>query len=96
MTEPSIDLPPVMEFSVAPTGSMAGLTPRAQQYLDQTRPWVRFISILTFVWAGLMLVVGGGMLVISVFGGLAARNQGQFAAIGGAIGALAAVWTARS
>ncbi len=87
MNEQSTDQPPVVGSSVEPTSSMAGLTPLAQQYLDQTRPWVRFISIMTFVSAGFMLLLGGGMLAFSVFGGLAARNRGEFGALGGAIGA---------
>jgi hypothetical protein len=87
MTEPSIDQPPVMEPSVEPAVSVATLTPLAQQYLDQTRPWVRFISIMTFVSAGFMLVVGGGMMAFSVYGGIAARNQGEVPALGSAIGA---------
>ena len=48
-----------------------GLTPLAQQYLNETRPWVRFISVLTFVAAGFMLLAGLGILAVSVFGGLA-------------------------
>lgn len=64
----------------------ASLTPLAQQYLDQTRPWVRFMSVITFVSAGLMVVVGLAMLVISVFGGLAAGNGEGAGVLGTAIG----------
>jgi len=45
-----------------------GLTPLAQHYLDQTRPWVRFMSIMTFASAGLMLLAGLMMLLVGVFG----------------------------
>lgn len=53
-----------------------GLTPLAYQYLHQTRPWVRFMSIVTFLAAALMVVMGGMMLLVGVFGGLAARSSG--------------------
>lgn len=85
MSEPPTDQVPVMASSVEATGGMVGLTPLAQQYLDQTRPWVRFISIMTFVWVGFMVMMSIGMLVFSVFGGLAARNKQQFGALGNAI-----------
>lgn len=61
----------------AAAGAVAiGLTPLAYRYLDETRPWVRFMSIITFLAAALMVVMGGMMLLVSVFGGLAARNSG--------------------
>jgi hypothetical protein len=78
---------PVMESVVEATGGLVGLTPRAQQYLDETRPWVRFISILTFVMAGFMLMGGLGLLAFTVLGGLAATtDRAGFGALGGAIG----------
>jgi hypothetical protein len=86
MSEPSIDQAPVIESGVQPTGDMVGLTPLAQQYLNETRPWVRLISIWVFVAAGFMLLGGLGLLAFSVYGGLAARNQGGFGAFGSAIG----------
>lgn len=65
---------------------LASLTPLAQQYLDQTRPWVRFMSVVTFVSAGLMVLTGLVMLLISVFGGLAAGNREELGALGSAVG----------
>jgi hypothetical protein len=86
MTEQPIDQPPVTRSVVEATGGTVGLTPIAQQYLDQTRPWVRLISILTFVTAGLMFLVGLGLLAFSLYGGLATRNQEGLGAFGSAIG----------
>lgn len=86
MSEQPTSQAPVMEFGVAAAGGLVGLTPRAQQYLDETRPWVRFIAILTFLVAGLMLMGGLGLLAFSVLGGLAATDRAGFGAIGGAIG----------
>ena len=71
---------------------VASLTPLAQQYLDQTRPWVRLMSVFTFVSAGLMVVMGLAMLLLGIFGGFAAGNRqgpGVFgSAVGGALVAL--------
>ena len=77
------------EFGIGATEDsavMVGLTPLAQQYLDETRPWVRFISIMTFVMAGLMLLLGVVMVSVAVFGGLVARNRGTLGVLGSAIG----------
>lgn len=87
MSEQPTDQAPAMELSGPTTGGMAGITPIAQQYLDQTRPWVRFMSIMHFVGAGFMLLVGIAMLGFSVIGGVAARNNGEVGALRSAIGA---------
>jgi hypothetical protein len=86
MSEQPTSQAPVMESGVGAIGGLVGLTPRAQQYLDETRPWVRFISILTFVMAGFMLLGGLGLLAFTVLGGLAARDRLGIGALGGAIG----------
>jgi hypothetical protein len=90
MSEQPTDQGPVVESSVgAPgtIGSVSSLTPRAQQYLEETRPWVRFISTVIFVGAGFMVLMGVGLVAFSVFGGLAARNTTRLGALGSAIGA---------
>jgi len=63
------------------------LTPLAQQYLDQTRPWVRFMSVLIFIMAGLMVVVAVVLLLASLAGGLggAAGTPDVLGGIGGAL-----------
>jgi hypothetical protein len=86
MSDQSTNQVPMMESGVGATSGMVGLTPRAQQYLDETRPWVRFISVLTLVMAGFMLLGGLGLLAFSVFGSLAVRDRAGFGALGGAIG----------
>jgi hypothetical protein len=65
---------------------IASLTPLAQQYLDQTRPWVRFMSVMIFVSAGLMVLLGLVMLLVSIFGGLAAGNRELLGVLGSAVG----------
>lgn len=50
------------------------LTPLAHDYLDRTRPWVRFMSVVTFVAAGFMLLVGAGIMVVSLIGAAAATS----------------------
>jgi hypothetical protein len=71
--------------------SGASLTPLAQQYLDQTRPWVRFMSVATFAGAGLTMVMGLVMLAISMFGAAAGSSEAPGAlasAVGGGLLAL--------
>jgi hypothetical protein len=64
------------------------LTPAGQQYLGQTRPWLRFMSIVAFAMAGLMVIVGVVMLLVGVFGGLASRNAGIAGPMNGLFGLL--------
>jgi hypothetical protein len=42
------------------------LTSAAQQFLNQTRPWVRFISVMTFIAAGIMAIAGIVMIAIGI------------------------------
>lgn len=86
--QPTAQVPEAEPGVEATYGSavMAGLTPLGQQYLDETRPWVRFISIVTFVMAGIMVLVGIAVLLVAVLGGLAARGHSALGPIGGAIG----------
>ena len=41
----------------------------AVEQLAATKPWVRFISVMMFIGAGLMLLAAAGMVVMSVVGG---------------------------
>lgn len=61
------------------------LTQLALQYLDQTRPWVRFMSILAFLGSALMALAGLAIMVVGMAGGLAMRSgNAALGAIGGA------------
>jgi TonB family protein len=42
------------------------LTAAAQQFLYQTGPWVRFMSIMIFIWSGIMALLGLAMILISI------------------------------
>jgi hypothetical protein len=67
-----------MNFGSAATDGgvpIASLTPLAQQYLDQTRPWVRFMSVMIFASAGLMALVGLVMLLAALLGGVPATGD---------------------
>lgn len=99
MGEYPTDAVPGAESSVGATDGSAvvvGLTPLAQQYLDQTRPWVRFMSIVIFVMSGLMVLMGIGMLLVSMFGGFALRDTGASGVLGSAMvgGLLALLYVA--
>ncbi len=56
----------------------AGVTPRSIQLLAATRPWVRFLSVVGFVIAGLTVL--GGLFAVA-FG----LSQGQFEMVGAAV-----------
>ena len=90
MSEYPADHAPAMDASSGPReGSTVtvSLTPLAQHYLDQTRPWVRFMSIMTFASAGLMLLAGLMMLLVGVFG-VASRGRRVQNLAGSAAGGL--------
>jgi hypothetical protein len=79
---------PGLQSGAGPAGSDTTivLTQLAQQYLDQTRPWVRFMSILVFVGAAMMAVAGLVMMALIMVGGLGvARGTSPFGAIGGVV-----------
>ncbi len=71
---------------MATDSAAASLTPLGQHYLDQTRPWVRFMSVVTFVSAGFMALVGLVIFLASIFGGLASRETGGLGPLVSAIG----------
>jgi len=85
---PTERVPGADSGSRAPEGGpvIASLTPLAQQYLDQTRPWVRFMSVMIFVGAGLMVLVGISMLLVVVLGGFRAMGDGGPGPLGSAAG----------
>ncbi len=53
-------------YTVGGVAAEGLLTPLGRQYLRETRPWLRFISIFVFVVVGLMVLVGGVMVLIGV------------------------------
>ena len=85
---PTVRVPGADSGSGATEGGpvIASLTPLAQQYLDQTRPWVRFMSVMIFVGAGLMVLVGISMLLVVVLGGFRAMGDGGPGPLGSAAG----------
>jgi Family of unknown function (DUF5362) len=84
MTEYPVE-PPLATGPGSGEAGTATLTPQARLYLDQTRPWVRFMSTVTFLSAGLMALLAFVMLVLGMAGGLAGGDRG-LGALGGAIG----------
>jgi vacuolar-type H+-ATPase subunit I/STV1 len=95
---PAAGVPEAEASTGATDGSavVVGLTPLAHDYLDQTRPWVRFMSIVVFVMSGLMVLLGIAMLAVSVFGGFASRDTGAPGVLGGVMvgGLLALLYVA--
>ena len=59
------------------------LTDNALTYLNQTRPWVRFMSILTFCMVGFMVVLGGIIILMGTLGrSLLEASGGNFSLLG--------------
>ncbi len=82
--QPFEPIPPQPSLGVPPPAAPAVLSPLGQQYLDQTRPWVRFMSILAFVGAGFMALAGAVIMLVGLAGGLSDSGAGgMFGAIGG-------------
>jgi ABC-type glycerol-3-phosphate transport system permease component len=77
-----------MNDEPAHTGLM---TPFMRQYLEQTQPWVRLMSIVLFVVAGLMIVVGLLVMTIGMAGPSFMANAGEDAGPLAAVGAVAGV-----
>jgi hypothetical protein len=50
------------------------LTRQAQLFLDQTRPWVRFVSIMVFIGAALMVLAAVVMIGLTMAGAFAASS----------------------
>ena len=60
------------------------LSQLAQKYLEQTRPWVRFMSVLVFAGAGLMVLVAVGVIALVAVGGSAMGDRAGFGIMGAA------------
>ena len=63
------------------------LTDQGQQYLEQTRPWVRFMSVMIFIGAGMMVLLG----IVLMLAGLAGRFASGTAGLGPMPGIVAGV-----
>jgi hypothetical protein len=69
---PGFPVPPPSDTAV-----MATLTQGAMDYLSQTQPWVRFISIVIFVSAGFMALGGCAMMAMVLAGAMTGRGIGR-------------------
>ncbi len=88
MSDDRFDTP--QEIPPAPPAPAAVATPAMVRYLDQTRPWVLFLSILTFLSTALMAVLSAASCVVA---GVNAASGGgdlkaQSIAVGGVVGFL--------
>jgi hypothetical protein len=70
-----------MNGSVAPPLAGGAVTERTQECLAQTKPWVRLVSVLTFIGAGFMALGGLAMFVVGATAGASSNN-----ALGGMVG----------
>jgi hypothetical protein len=64
------------EYNLSPyhnqTDNMANIpvTPLMIEYLQATKPWVRFMSVITFILAGLMILLGLFMILMPIAPGM--------------------------
>jgi hypothetical protein len=63
------------------------VTPLMGQYAAQMRPWVRFMSVLTFLAAAFAMIVGAFFALALTLAGVAAQEAtgSRFGALGGAV-----------
>lgn len=52
------------------------LTDRGEQYLEQTRPWVRFMSVMMFIGAGLLVLLGISLMLAGLAGHFSSTTGG--------------------
>ncbi len=67
---------PAADASAQPTSG--GFTPLMVRHLSETKPWVRLLSILLFVSAGLMALAGGGSALVMAIGAAVSEGEGFF------------------
>lgn len=69
------ELPPVVVSEEVAIPAEISLSATAQQYLDQTRPWVIFFAVMVFVAAGFMFLGGLGAAALGLLGGMAGPGE---------------------
>jgi ABC-type lipoprotein release transport system permease subunit len=69
------------------TPAAGRITERAQRYLVETKPWVRFISVMIFIGAGFMVVAALAMFAFMSAGRAIGGNR-LAGVVGGSIAAL--------
>ncbi len=62
---PAPEAPPI---AATPEVPPVVLTPDAQRSLNQTGPWVRYLSIMLFIGAGFLIFVGACMVLVGLIG----------------------------
>ena len=74
------------------TGSGTIVPSAAVEQLAATKPWVRFMSVITFVCAGFMLLIGAFMAVAGGAGMFAAASKGGASPVlAGSMGTIIAI-----
>jgi vacuolar-type H+-ATPase subunit I/STV1 len=58
------------------------LTPTAKQHLDQTRPWVKFMSIMLFITSAFMIVMSILMVTVGLGPRFTPPGQGRLGSFG--------------
>lgn len=74
---------PTADFTSVSRPTETGITQGVIQQLAGTKPWVRLISVMVFIGAGLMVLAGLGMMVV---GGLASSSSSSNPFFAGGVG----------
>lgn len=75
--------PATSPYGATNLGGAAAVSAAALQQLAATKPWVRFISVITFIGAGFLLI---GALAMVAMGSMGALSKSGGAAFTGAMG----------
>ncbi len=70
--------PSLSQETGVPSETSAAITQGVLDQLRRTKPWVRFISVLMFIGAGFMMLIGVVMGVMGGFGAMAAPEGVAF------------------
>ena len=71
----------------APQAPMAGVGPSEMscELLRQTKPWVQFLGVLSFILSGFMMLGGVLMIILGLIGGASGGRGAMGSAISGAV-----------
>lgn len=63
------------ELAPAVLSEEVSLSAAAEQYLEQSRPWVIFFAVMAFIAAGCMLLVGLGSAAVGLLGRISGSSE---------------------
>ena len=86
MNENPVAIPGAGSGSAELVSADISLSPAGQRFLNQTRPWVRFMSVMMFIGAAFMVLMGLLMVVMGIGTGAMSVSQGRLGGLMNALG----------